>query len=446
MAIDKITVNSTEVSDDANTSTGAFDLPSGTTAQRPSSPTSGNLRFNTDTQSGEMYDGTGWGKVSPLTPTISSVTGDIMNGVAKNITLVGTEFLSSNLIVNFTPSGGSTTSVTIQPTTNTSATVAVPSAIQSVSAGTAVAITVTNSDNRTSNSVNETVIAAPTGGTITTSGNYRIHTFNTSDDFITAVGMNVEYLIIAGGGGGGGYYYAGGGGAGGYRTNVSGQSSGGGGSAESSMTLTAATYPVVVGAGGAARLGSGSANQQGNPGVDSSFNSITSVAGGYGGNGATGGAGGSGGGAGGTYAGSGGSGTSNQGFNGGGSSGTTNNYGAGGGGGAGSAGTAGSSGTPGNGGDGVSSNITGTAVTRAGGGGGATGAHGATNATEGIGGSGGGGDGGVYSGTVRVPTDGTANTGSGGGGACHIGSTPSTGTSGAGGKGVVIIRYDLTTL
>ena len=56
MAIDKIidraatiTVTSTEVSDDTNTSTGAFDLPAGTTAQRPSgSPATGNIRHNSE--------------------------------------------------------------------------------------------------------------------------------------------------------------------------------------------------------------------------------------------------------------------------------------------------------------------------------------------------------------------------------------------------------------
>ena len=129
-----------------------------------------------------------------------------MNGVATNLTLTGTEFLISNLIVNFTLSGGSTTSVTIQPTTTLSTTVAVPSAIQSVNAGTVVSITVTNSDDRTSGGVNKTVVT-PTGGTISTSGNFRIHTFNTSDNFVTTLGTDVEYLIIAGGASGGGYYY-----------------------------------------------------------------------------------------------------------------------------------------------------------------------------------------------------------------------------------------------
>ena len=64
MAIDKI--NSTSVSDTTNTSTGAFDLPAGTTGQRPGSPTSGNLRFNTTTQSTEVYDGNNFRKMAEL--------------------------------------------------------------------------------------------------------------------------------------------------------------------------------------------------------------------------------------------------------------------------------------------------------------------------------------------------------------------------------------------
>jgi len=60
-----------------------------------------------------------------------------------------------------------------------------------------------------------------------------------------------EYLVIAGGGGGGSYN-AGGGGAGGYRSNVSGESSGGGASAESLFrAISADSYTITVGAGGA---------------------------------------------------------------------------------------------------------------------------------------------------------------------------------------------------
>lgn len=44
-----------------STATGYFDLPAGTTAQRPGSPTSGYVRFNTDTLKYEGYNGTTWG-------------------------------------------------------------------------------------------------------------------------------------------------------------------------------------------------------------------------------------------------------------------------------------------------------------------------------------------------------------------------------------------------
>ena len=39
-------------------STSALQIPSGTTAQRPGSPTAGDLRFNTTTTSAEIYNGT----------------------------------------------------------------------------------------------------------------------------------------------------------------------------------------------------------------------------------------------------------------------------------------------------------------------------------------------------------------------------------------------------
>lgn len=43
--------------------TGQIDLPAGTEAQRSSSPTSGMLRFNTDSNSFEGYNGTAWGSI-----------------------------------------------------------------------------------------------------------------------------------------------------------------------------------------------------------------------------------------------------------------------------------------------------------------------------------------------------------------------------------------------
>lgn len=51
-------IGPTQVSDELNTSTGYFDLPSGTTAQRPASPGAGMIRHNTNTGYIEYYDTT----------------------------------------------------------------------------------------------------------------------------------------------------------------------------------------------------------------------------------------------------------------------------------------------------------------------------------------------------------------------------------------------------
>ena len=54
-----------------------------------------------------------------------------------------------------------------------------------------------------------------TGGSIVTSGDYKIHTFTSSGNFVFSAGKNkdIEYLVVAGGGGGSGHL-GGGGGAG----------------------------------------------------------------------------------------------------------------------------------------------------------------------------------------------------------------------------------------
>lgn len=430
-----------QVYDTNTTSTGAFDVPAGTTAQRPGSPTSGMLRFNTDINVLENYDGNNWLKVSAVIPILDSVTGTLLEGFTNTLTLAGNGFLTSNLTVKFTPSGGSTTDVVVTPTSDTAATVAVPAAIYGQSAGTVIGIAVQNSDLQTSNSINKTTTAMPTGGTITTSGNYRIHQFNSSSNFVTSTALsNVEYLIIAGGAAGGGTnatYGGGGGGAGGYRSSVVGQVSGGGASAESRMTLSAATYDVEVGAAASAGAGRVSGN-------DSSFNNTNVVSGaptivstgGGGGAAASAQAGLSGGsGGGGSYnGGGGGSGTAGQGYAG------KANSGSGTGGGGGGASETPAGGTSGgDGGDGASSNITGSAVVRAGGGGGGDRSSEGAN-TYGIGGAGGGGNG-ASDFNNTAATAGAANTGSGGGGC----STEDL-ANGNGGSGVVIIRYDVTAI
>ncbi len=72
----------------------------------------------------------------------------------------------------------------------------------------------------------------PTGGTITTIGSDRIHTFTASGTFVLSAPTHVTYLVV-GTGGTGGWYYGGG---------------GGGGSVKSaSTTLAAGSYTITVG-------------------------------------------------------------------------------------------------------------------------------------------------------------------------------------------------------
>jgi hypothetical protein len=85
---------------------------------------------------------------------------------------------------------------------------------------------VTDSGNR-SDLPQPTFIVA-TGGTITTSGDYKIHTFTGPGTFtVSSVGNPVggpniaDYMVVAGGGGGGGGNGGGGGGAGGFREGKS---------------------------------------------------------------------------------------------------------------------------------------------------------------------------------------------------------------------------------
>jgi hypothetical protein len=232
----------------------------------------------------------------------------------------------------------------------------------------------------------ETSTTAVTGGTITTDGSYKVHTFLADGTLTTYASGDVDYLVVGGGGSGGGSLGTGwpgaGGGAGGFRTATG-------------LATTAQAYAITVGDG---------ATANGTVAAESSiFSTITSTGGGYGGKGnygasTAGGAGGSGGGGGqgtGVVVGGAASPVTSpvQGYAG------VNSwlYGAGGGGGA---GALGSSGT---GGVGVASSYSGASVTYSTGGNGSSGSGGA------------------------------ANTGNGGAG------TTSSGT--AGGSGIVIIRY-----
>ena len=261
-----------------------------------------------------------------------------------------------------------------------------------------------------------------TGGTVTISGAYKIHTFtttgNTTFTLTSPASISAQVLVVGGGGAGGSAYVGGGGGAGGAVFN-------------SSFTIASGSYTVTVGAGGV-RTTAG-VGYVGPSGANSSFSSITGTGGGGGGSYAgvaatNGGCGG-----GGPFS-SGQFGTGSQGGNGA-PYGTDGNggYNCGGGGG-GMGGTAPTpSGVRPSGGAGATYTVAGTAYTLAGGGGaGSDGVGGLGQAGGGLGGNGGGG-GGATSGT-----DATANTGSGGGGG---GGNNGSLYGGAGGSGIVIIAY-----
>ena len=285
-----------------------------------------------------------------------------------------------------------------------------------------------------------------TGGTVTTSGDDKIHTFTGPGTFavtstaVCATQNIVSYLVVAGGGSGGAGN-SGGGGAGGYRelkspvTPYTASPLDGYPSAPNRVTVTATSFPITVGGGGAAVAGPYTA---GNAGSNSTFSTITSAGGGHGSAypDPNGGNGGSGGGSGAPInpSATGGSGntpptTPPQGQNGG-SSPTSPTCGAAGGGGAGAVGSNRGSTTGGAGGAGVTSEINASPVQRAGGGGGW-----GRPGPGGAGGAGGGGAGGSEPPGTAAGC-GTANTGGGGGGKGN----PSPG-GGAGGSGIVIIRY-----
>ena len=138
-----------------------------------------------------------------------------------------------------------------------------------------------------------------TGGTESTSGDFKIHTFTGPGTFTVsaaaacAANNIVDYLVV--GGGGGGQWSYGGGGGGGFRffanTTTNPQSGPGAprnayGSPTPSgtqITVTATGFPITVGAGGAGSP-SGPGGNCNTAGGVSTFSTVTSAGGGKGGN------------------------------------------------------------------------------------------------------------------------------------------------------------------
>ena len=143
--------------------------------------------------------------------------------------------------------------------------------------------------NETQTSVKGEAFLTATGGTITTCGDYKIHTFTGPGTFCvsalagTPACNAMEYLVVGGGGSGGRGYYGGGGGAGGFRfatpTLNPGTFPGKPLNGPASLTASVQGYPVTVGGGGTAQPCTAK-----NPGSNSVFSTITSAGGGAGGN------------------------------------------------------------------------------------------------------------------------------------------------------------------
>jgi hypothetical protein len=272
---------------------------------------------------------------------------------------------------------------------------------------------------------------AATGGTITTVGDYKVHTFNSSGTFTVsnagnAAGSNtIQYLVVGGGGG------AGAGGSGG----------GGGGAGNvyvASASVSATGYTITIGAGGG---GATVNNVPGSGGSSSSAFGSTAYPGSGGGSrfgsnatnlGAS-----TGGGVYGTSASTAGA----QGFHGGSSNTYNGTFHAGGGGGGSSAvgynGPTGSTGGPG--GAGHNRTLGSTTYTICGGGAGGFYLAGTVDSTRWIDRVYNGGGCRTWTGSVNSYCHAVANRGGGGG--AHAVSGGGDGDGGNGGSGLVVIRY-----
>jgi hypothetical protein len=129
-----------------------------------------------------------------------------------------------------------------------------------------------------------------TGGTIVTNGDFKTHIFTGSGTFCVSSGAGplgvADYLVVAGGGGGGSSSAPaggmGGGGAGGFRLFTTAPGSNSPLNAPVALTITPGSYPISIGAAGAA-----CGVVTGLPGSNSIFSTITSTGGGGGGSSGT---------------------------------------------------------------------------------------------------------------------------------------------------------------
>ena len=142
---------------------------------------------------------------------------------------------------------------------------------------------------QTFNQISTAEFVAATGGTETTCGDFKIHTFTGPGTFtVTNAGNScgsttVDYLVVAGGGGSNGQY-AGGGGAGGFRESVPSPAAWTASplATSTSLPVSVTGYPITVGGGGPGGSSPTPGGQAGTPGNNSIFSTITSAGGGGG--------------------------------------------------------------------------------------------------------------------------------------------------------------------
>ena len=316
------------------------------------------------------------------TGTIRSIDGAIINATATSLTLhienmtgtVSIKYYENNTLVATVANQTVTSSFTIVT--------AVPAAVYGQTVGDTIAVEVVDSSGGVSgNRIFLTVSSLPSGGTVTTSGSDRIHTFsgtgrNTGSGVFVNTINNLSVLYVRVGGGGGAPGYGGSDGGGG----------GGGGFLTGTTKLPIGTYHIEVGKGGAggnynlraagyAHDGEHGTSPGARNGGDSKFYQFTAFGGGAGslagsGVGGAGDGGSGGGGTDGSNSKGPGSSINGQGNAGGTGAGSGNGKAGGGGGGAGGVGGNGTNGNGGNGGAGLASSISGSSVIYAGGGGG----------------------------------------------------------------------------
>jgi hypothetical protein len=274
------------VSDQNNTSTGYFDLPVGTTAQRPSSPVVGMIRYNTTTSFYEVYNGTEWRFISNSSYTFGVEYLVVAGG--------GAGANGAGLGAGGGGAGGMLTATDLNVTIGTTYTVTVGAGGAGSTASAAA-----NGNNSVFNG-----ITAIGGGGGNAPGNGAAGGSGGGAGYSGTGGAGTSGQGNNGGNGSGAPYYSAGGGGGKGAVGANGINStagSGAGGAGSASSITGSSVTYAMGAGGGGVSGSGAASGSSPAGAGTAVTTGTAgsgtanLGGGGGGSGnGTGGSGGSG--------------------------------------------------------------------------------------------------------------------------------------------------------